>query len=372
MSENNNTVKPASRRLVSPEGPNDTYDTARFVQPYNLFFMLNREMPSKINFLNIDKSELLKSLYEKYELTENDLILSKTWDFDGNKYEYQSVIIPIKKNLHVFFNPGTHDSPATEVLYTPDIAESELKELEELIKKFYTKTSHMGKIHLLQLEEFGGYDINSFAIKKQEIDIKKQYNDDFEEVSEVIIKRLNTENDKGLVLLHGKAGTGKTSYIRYLTSQVNKKMIFLSPDMMHKISSPDFVGILANYPNTVIILEDAENVIEERKGGGDSAMSNLLNLTDGLLADCLKIQLICSFNTDVSHIDKALLRKGRLIAKYEFKELEQKKAQALSDSIGFKTKIEAPTILAELFNQDEKNYSSDNSQKIGFKVSSKK
>jgi len=57
----------------------------------------------------------------------------------------------------------------------------------------------------------------------------------------------------------------------------------------------------------------------------------LLNISDGLLYDCLNIQIICSFNIDIIKVDSALLRKGRLIAKYEFKELEVAKAQALSD-----------------------------------------
>ena len=64
-------------------------------------------------------------------------------------------------------------------------------------------------------------------------------------------------------------------------------------------------------------------------------VSALLNITDGLLSDWLNIQLICSFNSDISKIDSALMRKGRLIAKYEFKELEVEKANALSLKLRF-------------------------------------
>lgn len=71
--------------------------------------------------------------------------------------------------------------------------------------------------------------------------------------------------------------------------------------------------------------------MDENSNNSYSPVSTLLNLADGLLSDCLNIQIVCSFNTDLSMVDKALMRKGRLIAKYEFKELEVEKAQNLSN-----------------------------------------
>ena len=46
-------------------------------------------------------------------------------------------------------------------------------------------------------------------------DIKKHYNDDFAEV-DMRIQACIKENQNGLVLLHGKPGTGKTSYLKNL------------------------------------------------------------------------------------------------------------------------------------------------------------
>lgn len=355
-----------NKRLLLPKEVSQIFESSRYIQPYSLFYHINKEIPSKLNFLNIDKNELLKLLLLEFKLTESDLIISKTFDFDDEAYKFNSVIIPIRKDLFIYFNPGINETPSVELLFAPTAPKPLINRLEVTIKSCHTRTSPIGKIFLLQLQEYGGFDLSPFEINNKDIDIQKHYNDDFYEVNSVVKTRLNNENDKGLVLLHGKPGTGKTSYIRYLTSQINKRMIFLSPEMMHKISSPDFIGILSAYPNSVIIMEDAENVIEERKGGGSSAISNLLNLTDGLLADCLKIQLVCSFNTDVSRIDKALLRKGRLIAKYEFKELQQNKAQELSNTLGFKTRLMHNTSLAEIFNQDEMVFQPENEVKIGF------
>ena len=47
------------------------------------------------------------------------------------------------------------------------------------------------------------------------------------------------------------------------------------------------------------------------------------------MIDCLCLKFICTFNDDVKNIDAALLRKGRLISKYEFKALCVEKANEL-------------------------------------------
>ena len=161
----------------------------------------------------------------------------------------------------------------------------------------------------------------SLEILKPRLSIEDNYNDDFAEIHQTIIKRLSKKNDKGLVLLHGKPGTGKTSYIRYLISSLKKNVIFLPPNMAGAITNPDLISILIDNPNSIFVIEDAENIVIDRSRNGRSPVSALLNISDGLLSDCLNIQIICSFNTDISRIDSALMRKGRLIAKYEFKEL---------------------------------------------------
>ena len=77
--------------------------------------------------------------------------------------------------------------------------------------------------------------------------------------------------------------------------------------------------------------------------------------------------MICSFNTDISKVDSAIMRKGRLIAKYEFKELCVKKAQALSDKLLFNTKLYKPKTLSEIYNQDDMGFEQvKQRQAIGF------
>jgi hypothetical protein len=63
------------------------------------------------------------------------------------------------------------------------------------------------------------------------------------------------------------------------------------------------------------------------------------------------------------------MRKGRLIAKYEFKELETEKSQLLSSKLGFETIINSPMTLTSIYNQDEKEYHQlKKHPSIGFKT----
>ena len=124
--------------------------------------------------------------------------------------------------------------------------------------------------------------------------------------------------------------------------------------------------MLIDNPNSIFVIEDAENIIIDREQNGASPVSALLNISDGLLSDCLNIQIICSFNTDLSRVDSALLRKGRLIAKYEFKELETQKAQKLSDKLGFQTEINKPMTLTEIYNQTEMSFQPERRKAVGF------
>ena len=230
--------------------------------------------------------------------------------------------------------------------------------------------SDTGSSSFFIIENMGsGIDIRHMKINNVDPGIAENYNDDFQDISNTILTRLSTINDKGIVLLHGKPGTGKTTYIRYLIGIVKKRVIFLPPNLAESLTDPTLMSMIVAYPNSILVIEDAENIVIDRDKGGYSAVSALLNLSDGLLSDCLNIQIICSFNTDVSRIDKALMRKGRLIAKYEFQELEPEKATRLSTRLGRGNVYDAPVLLTEIYNPEEREYEqSMQKPRVGFRL----
>jgi SpoVK/Ycf46/Vps4 family AAA+-type ATPase len=85
------------------------------------------------------------------------------------------------------------------------------------------------------------------------------------------------------------------------------------------MTKPGFLPFLMQHPNSILIIEDAENIIRDRAHDNclsNQAVANLLNLSDGLLGDAMHQQIICTFNCDVQGIDPALLRDGRLVVEH--------------------------------------------------------
>lgn len=133
------------------------------------------------------------------------------------------------------------------------------------------------------------------------------------------------------------------------------------------LTDPDFIDLLIDNPNSVVVIEDAENVIMDRRSNPHSSVVNLLNISDGLLADFLNVQLVCTFNSSVALIDNALMRKGRLIARYEFGKLRVNKAQALSNHLGNNLIVKQPMTIAEITNPNEVGSQKPPVEAIGFR-----
>lgn len=239
--------------------------------------------------------------------------------------------------------------------------------LENLLEKYISKES---KISIL-LRNNHGIELKTHTIHSHRIDFTTMYNDDFASVHHRIKDEITTEN-KGIVLLHGVPGSGKTNYIKWLTSQIpSKKFIFVPTTMISSLTDPGFLSILIENKNSVLVLEDCENYIAERTldDRNTDIVSSILNLADGILSDVMECQFICTFNSDISKIDTALLRKWRLIAEYKFRELSIEKSNQYLQSIGKKPCVDRPHTLAELTHIDtEEIREHEKATRIGFGV----
>jgi hypothetical protein len=333
-----------------------------YLNEFTLFIAHFNSIPNFINEVNIDCEKANKWFIENYKNEIKHFYYNKRYYNGSKQAEFDDLFYFLYDDLIVDFDTNC----STVRFLFSKTKSSQFDSIIEQIKKFKHRKGRRKPLIALLINTPAGIDSKYMAITKPKLNIEDNYNDDFKEIHKTIYKRLSKKNDKGLVLLHGKPGTGKTSYIRYLISSLKKDVIFLPPDMASAITNPSLISILIDSPNSIFVIEDAENIIVDRESDNNSSVSTLLNISDGLLADCLNIQIICSFNTDISKIDSALMRKGRLIAKYEFKELEIEKAQQLSNKLGFNTSINKPMALTSIYNQDEKDFQQKKRNPIGF------
>lgn len=309
--------------------------------------------------LNTDK--VLKYIRTKYGNAITGIYQNSKYDRKKKKSLYSTTIILMKDDCLVELG-GDY----CEILHTHEDYEMANTLMIEVSRFKRREKKKNFEINLIAKESYG-LELKSMEIKKTKLNIDLFYEDDFKEIDKTIQTRLTKKNDKGIVLLHGLPGTGKTTYLRYLIGKLKKKVLFVSPATVGEIMNPELMDLLIDNPDSVLIIEDAENIIMDRKHNNSSSVSNLLNISDGLLADFLNVQLICTFNSPLTMVDSALMRKGRLIAKYEFGKLGIEKAKRLSTHFGFDTVIDKPMTIAEIANPNEKAHQPEKTEVIGFR-----
>jgi hypothetical protein len=164
-----------------------------------------------------------------------------------------------------------------------------------------------------------------------------------------------------------------TTLIRKLVSELseNKTIIYVPSFLMFDIANPELISFISKFRNSILLLEDAEMILSSSEDERNQAVSNILNISDGLLNDHMEMQIIATFNAEKKIIDQALLRKGRLMVNYKFKKLTALQATKLSKHIGLNKEYTEPKTLAEIYEEKIGKQLIDietNTKKIGFEL----
>jgi hypothetical protein len=210
---------------------------------------------------------------------------------------------------------------------------------------------------------------SSLVFDHQSLDL--HYGDGFSDWHESFVCLLAQKNSS-LTILEGPPGTGKTSYLRHLMGVLKEshRFYFIPPSNLKVLSRPDFIDFWVSQRNSysdrkfVVILEDAEDAIMTRGRDNSEHVSAILNLTDGMLASFIKLQIICTMNCQTTEIDQALLRPGRLLCHRVFGRLDRASALRLAESIGQTLPVKEDYSLAEIFAGADS--SSPGRMRIGF------
>jgi hypothetical protein len=350
------------------------------------YLMTFKEYPSLVNYTGpyIEAESLLKALKESCDAKELHTY-NTNYDRRGNQMIRYTLMFPRNDGYLLQANHiSAHDADEYEVpefvkdydgyVYTSQFSffcpgeHSENKDsyFEEEIEEFIGKHSLRKKpdkpvINIIQMNN-NGFVMNEHPVDNnfQIADLDVNYGQGFNKFHQDLVHRFNTTT-KGLVLFHGQPGTGKTYYIRHLLRNMvlaKKVVIYMPPNMVDHLVDPGFMAFLSgevqdfseNNQSCVLLIEDAEPLLAKRQEGVRiQGITNLLNMSDGLLNDMLKLQVICTFNVDLRKLDSALLRPGRLIARKEFKALPELDANLLAQRLGIKHHFTGPATLGEIY-----------------------
>lgn len=322
----------------------------KFKKQPNISEITDVKLSIVFDLIKSNKYGKVKSIFQNNE-----------YNWDKNKIEYDKTIFVLDHQIMISLS---YDDV---FIYYQNSQYENVKNMIDEFKNYKAECKEEDfEMNIITVSN-GSLELKTINITPTELDLDLYYNDDFKAVDATIKERLSKEKDKGIVLLHGLPGTGKTTYLRHLIGSLKKKVMFVSPSVASNLMNPEFMDLLIDNPNSVLVIEDAENIIMDRRFSSQSSVSNLLNISDGLLSDCLNVQIICTFNSELSFVDNALMRKGRLIAKYEFGKLDVIKANKLSNHLGLLNEITKPLTLAEITNPDDNHYEAKQHTVIGFR-----
>jgi hypothetical protein len=341
----------------------------------NVDFLFNKiygSIPSKLAFadpLDAEKtsefiSKQFSPIFIKTVYRHKDSKEAGLWYGKG---EYSDVIVEISgfrgsrdyipdlmSSPNIAFGDSTKGDIKTCTVCAASKDNEKLKKLADVLKEFRHDTE--AKIYLL-VNNYGETDLQPLDVPQSETDVVLNYGPGFEKIHNDVINSLNNKKS-GLYLFYGEPGTGKSSYIKHLLSTIKeRRVVYIPVNLIDSLVSPNFLPILMNNKNMILVIEDAEKALLSREDneGNSSLVSAILNLTDSFISSTLNVSIIATFNTKKEKLDTALLRKGRLKMSHEFGKLSVEESQNLIDHLKLDYTVKEPMTLAEIYYMDEDN-----------------
>ena len=302
---------------------------------------------------SIEKNIFTEILPNDEDFTINDKIISNLGDdvylsyivIDRN--QDNSIVSDI-----VFFYKSQESSKKVQSI---------IEELNDCLVDFCEEETN--NLNTIALSTQSGLEIEPIELDDDFENFDHYYSSNTGKSVEKLIKKIKKSN-KGLSVLYGERGTGKTSVINYIASKLDRIVIFIPNNLIEQtINNPDFRKFIKKFQKPVIVLDDCELTLSDYYNRTNITTNNILQMVDGFLSDTMEVNIICIFNTDdEDDIDEALLDCNSLIDVIEFEYLSGEESEELSKVVGSGKKYKNKTRLIDII----KKKSGGDQKKIGF------
>ena len=293
---------------------------------------INNKIGSKINNLNLNIKEnimlrlkntnideIWKALELKYEIfimhKEKIILLA-----DNFIAELSNQYISSHRGMHLYITADTISNCKKNIQEIKNTLKEFLIE-DDIVEYLVLQYESSEKLNITFYEDSLNLDFNHLAVPF--INDVDKYIDNF----------LNSSAP--VLILQGEAGTGKTTFTKYILSKMKKKLktkdeclnTLYSFDE-HIFYSCEFFKKLIYDEYDVLILEDINQIIHKNQGEDDlNPINKFLSITDGL-----KKIIITTNIESKTQLNQALIRPGRCYDVLKFRKIKGIEIDNLCDS----------------------------------------
>lgn len=342
----------------------------------SIFFTVYRFLNNLISFRISNMQNISK--YADIPMTNLDIFLKKQKHIFQNSYEITDDV-QLKEGFgltgywifgkFVLVNKEYQHNPDSTLISTTMTIYFANK--KKFLKKLYENIKNVSEIYENKISIL--YDYSLIKREKRRLNTIYINNNNGQKLLQDVKSFINGKDNyiknnilyKRNYLLYGKPGTGKSSLILALASELNYKVRIINLSSIRGVS--DLLYNLKNPENTFFVFEDIDamtNILDNRENNDSEiitinnkdtlTLSDILNILDGLYTS---EGAICIFTTNhIEKLDSAFLRDGRMDYKLELTDLDKETANKmildkLHISNSFHNEFINPATLQELIMQ---------------------
>lgn len=310
--------------------------------------------PNKLLIHNNYSTKLFNELFNQYSSDKN--CLTEIIQTDDGFAINDKIFVKIDDNIYcsyIILDRSHENSTINEVIFFYKSSE-DFNKVQDIVEKLNKclATFDENINNILNTISFSNnvFELEPINIDNVDIDNFNMYysKNVFKEVNK-LVKNIKSST-KGLNIIYGEKGTGKTSIINYLANKLNGTIIYIPNNTVdNTINNSEFRKFLKNIHKPIIIIDDCETLFYDFFQRSNIFANNLLQMVDGFLANTIEVNVITIFNLDKEdEIDDNLLNANNLSNIIKFDYLSPEEATDLSEHIGKNKQYKNKTLVLDV------------------------